>query len=938
MTRNCARALERLLRADAHAGEFLEAPPAWVAAAGIAPAAAHAMDTPRQFGPWRVLRTLGSGGMGEVWLAERSDGEFEQHAAVKQLAYPTPGLLQRFRQERQILARLEHPNIARLIDGGVDAAGAPYLVMEYVDGEPITGYARRQALDLHARLRLFLLVCDAVQYAHQNLVVHRDLKPSNIFVTAEGAAKLLDFGIAKVLASTGPSSAPTHTLARMLTPGYAAPEQFRGGAITTAVDVYALGVVLYELLSEARPPRPALPDASDNAQTLPPPSAALDGASANAAARRRALRGDLDRIALTALAHDPARRYASAEALAADIRRHLQGRPIAARGDSRWYRLRKFVRRNRYGVAAAVLVLMVSLAAAAIIVRQARVAREQAARAEAVRAFLVSVFEQTSPDQNRGQPITAQQLLNIGAARLADWRIESAATHTELTGLIGSLYWDIGDYANAQPMLQQAVAMSDAAPVSDAVKARNLLWLARAEQEKNLFDAATDHATQAFALAQRAGRSGADEASAARRLIAGARLGKGDARDVEPLLRDALARDRADYGERSQAVVDDLFLLGGTLKELSRFDEAIEVSRQALDLTTALHGRVHSGAVNALESLASALGHKGDYVAAEQHLREAVSIAEQVFGADHRETVVAQSNLYWTLEGQGRYAEALPGRLRQVALIERTMAATRPEQLAYAWNFVSTDYQSLGRFEEAETAVRKSLATWAAINGTEAGWDSSDALGNLGTIQQLQGRYADAEATFRQVLAIQAAHEPAESGWLNRTRGNLGNVMRLDRRPAEAVQEIAAALAALPSTATPIRAYLQALLGEAQLDAGDPVAAETTATEALATARQTMAAGNARLATPLYTLARTQLARGDAIKAEPLLREALAVRSPVFAESDLRLLELKVALAGALRQLGHLDDARRLAAEIEPSLAASAVPYAAELRARLLAR
>ncbi|MEO8958173.1 MAG: serine/threonine-protein kinase, partial [Rudaea sp.] len=265
--------LERLLRADARATDFMERPPALVSAAIDASVGS---GEELHFGPWRSLRQIGIGGMGEVWLAVRSDGEFEQRVAIKQIAYPTPGLLQRFRQERQILARLEHPNIARLIDGGVTESGAPYLVMEYVDGIPITLYASQQHLDLRARLQLFLHVCDAVQYAHQHLVVHRDLKPSNILVTTDGTPKLLDFGIAKVLATTD-GAAQTQTAARMLTPDYAAPEQFSGGAITTATDVYALGVVLHELLAGVRPApasqRSARANAVPPAQTLPPSAA-----------------------------------------------------------------------------------------------------------------------------------------------------------------------------------------------------------------------------------------------------------------------------------------------------------------------------------------------------------------------------------------------------------------------------------------------------------------------------------------------------------------------------------------------------------------------------------------------------------------------------------------------------------------------------------------
>lgn len=922
--------LERLLHADEKAEHFLEKPPALIADVVAEPVVFP--RPPCQFGPWRVLRSIGVGGMGEVWLAERGDGEFEQRVAVKQLAYPTPGLLHRFRQERQILARLEHANIARLIDGGVDAAGAPYLVMEYIDGMPITEYVQTRALDLRACLDLFLCVCDGVQYAHQNLVVHRDLKPSNIFVTVDGVPKLLDFGIAKVLATTD-GIAATQTVARLLTPDYAAPEQFSGGAITTATDVYALGVVLHELLAGRRP-------ASTNQGVGPlPPSAAIDRTTGSA--RRRALRGDLDRIVLSALAQEPPRRYASAEALAADIRRYLDGRPIAARGPNAWYRFRKFAKRNRYALAATVLMFGVCLAAAFVSLHQARLARAQARRAETVQAFLVGVFEQAAPDNNSmNKSITAHRLLEVGERQLEQDALVGPGTRTELTGLIGDLYWSIGDYAKAEALLTQAVSMNGEAGVPDAVKARALRWLARTEREKNLFDAALGHAEQALALARRAGREGSNEVSEARRMIADIHTGKGDANKAEPLLRAALASDRLAFGNRSQPVVDDLTMLAAALKETSRYDESISTSREAIATATAMHGRVHSNVVDGLETLGSALGHRGDFADAEASLREAVAIAEQVFGPDHRETVVARSNLYWTLEMQGRFAEALQGRL-QLLDAEQAMNQTRPEQMAYAYNFLSSDYSALGRFAEAEAAARKSLEVWKRIQGPEPDWDSCDALRNLGIALMLDGRHAQAQATLRQVIDIQRKHEPPTSEWLNRERGTLGDIMRRAHRPDEAVQEIGQALAAMPSAGvrpSPIRIYLMAILGEALVDAGDAEKAEATATLALGAARGTYAAGNFRLGQPLFALARAKLARGHPDEAEPLLREALSVRQPIHPVADPRLLEVQVALVNALAAQGKADEANALAADVQPLLKASRSPYCADLLDRLTAR
>jgi len=377
----------------------------------------------RRFGAYRLIRLIGAGGMGEVHLAERGDGQFEQRVALKLLPQPTPGLIQRFRQERQILARLEHPHIARLLDGGVGEAQVPYFAMEYIEGVTIVAFGTQRELGVAGILRLFLLVCDAVQYAHRNLVVHRDIKPSNILVDADGAPKLLDFGIAKVLQETGRGDA-THTHARAFTPDYAAPEQIRGEAVTTATDVYALGVVLYELLTGARPyklRRDLPPEQAIHAAAAIAPSAALTAEKSAHGVRRRALLGDLDTVVLTAIAQAPERRYATVEAFANDIRRHLEGRPITARGESAWYRARKFARRNRTGVAAALIVAATLIGATLVSVRQARIATEQAARAEqksqtaeAVKGYLLSVFASANPYNTDGKVVTARDLLEGG--------------------------------------------------------------------------------------------------------------------------------------------------------------------------------------------------------------------------------------------------------------------------------------------------------------------------------------------------------------------------------------------------------------------------------------------------------------------------------------------------------------------------------------------
>lgn len=926
--------LDRLLRADAKAAQFMDKPPLLVAQAAAASAAST--DMPQTFGVWRVLRSLGSGGMGEVWLAERSDGEFEQRVAIKQLAWPTPGLLQRFRQERQILARLEHPNIARLIDGGVDAAGAPYLVMEYVEGRPIIAYVRAHALDLRARLNLFLHVCEGVQYAHQNLIVHRDLKPSNIFVTDDGLPKLLDFGIAKVLATTD-DGAQTQTAARMLTPDYAAPEQFSGGAITTSTDVYALGVVLYELLADVRPRRARVDPAQATTETLPP-SSAVDRAIGNAGARRRALRGDLDRIALKALAPDPQHRYSSAEALGSDIRRYLDGRPIMARGDSAWYRFRKYARRNRYVLAAATIAFAVCLAAAFISLHQASMAREQAQRATAVREFLAGVFANANPDENRGKPITAHQLLEKGEQQLAREAGAQTATEADIAALLARLYRDLGDRPRAHDLTTRALARSENARVPADVRAHVLLAAAAMESEdKNTYERALVHARQALALLDSATDKDWKVVAEAHRLIALCMIETGKYADAAIFLQKTLPTQAIQAGARSEALADEHVLLGRALGELARFDEAQTAFDAGITMLRELYGDDSNRLAYALNQLGSMLYGKGDFARAAVLHRQVLDIHRATLGPDHHNTFVAAYNLLGDIEAQGHFAQALPQRL---ALIERRKSSTEttPVEKAQDYDGLAVDYRELGRFDEAVAMSRQAISLLESSQGPDSSYGAG-MLRHLGLALAMQGHYTQAESAFRDALAIRLKHGPATSFGACGVRHDIGNILRQQHRYAQAIHQLQAlgkdaCLVGLTDT-DPWRPKVLANLSQAQLDSGLTSAADSSARQALAYGRKALR-DHYELGLPLFATARVALALEHAGEAEPLLREALALRSTVHPADDPRILEVKVALVNALMAQRKNDEARIVQAEIEPLLKASSSPYAAELRQRLV--
>jgi len=729
-----AAAVRRMLAADSRAesGRFLEEPLAspitgqWHGAA--ATAATDYAPGSRQFGPYRLLRLIGEGGMGEVHLAERADGTFEQRVALKLLPHPTPGLMQRFRQERQILARLEHPNIARLLDGGVGEQNIPYFAMEYVDGEPIARYVLGHGLAVAQTLRLFLQVCDGVQYAHRNLVVHRDLKPSNILVTGAGVPKLLDFGIAKLLEDTSRPEA-TRTQARMFTLDYAAPEQIRGEAITTATDVYALGVVLYELLAGRRPYSLAVrntPLEQAILETSPQaPSTVLAG-DATASQRRRELRGDLDRIVLTALAKEPGRRYPSAEALAADIRNYLDGRPVAARGDAAMYRLRKFIRRNRIGVVSAAVIAIALIAAMGISLWQAGIAREQAQRAEtksrtaeAVKDYLLSVFSSANPYNTDGKLVSARDLLESGFAHVDEKLSGQPEVAAEIHAAFVETFFQLDQPDLGNRAAEKAIAAYRRFLPDDAIE---ILRVETNVAQIKLFRAQTD--------------------------------------GLADQLTGMLARVGDREGAFAELRADVLTLLGLTYYELGAYDRAVEFGERAATELRKLHGRADYSVNVALYDIALARLKQGRIAEAAALIEEFVAIDRSLVGPQHPGLMTDVVTISMLLHDVGRLREtrdlvsaAIAFRLRQFGESHRSVVNSRAHLGA-----VLVDLGESREAEEVLTSVIASAATasMATLDRSGIRFDHARALVDL-------NRLDEARAEFQSALDLVRAAAPADS-------------------------------------------------------------------------------------------------------------------------------------------------------------------------------
>ncbi len=732
-------AVRELLGLRGEAAGFLEQPPESLARELLGGAGDSEDRLPGRIGPYRILRRLGRGGMGDVFLAERADGQFEQRIAVKLLkrGIDSEGIRRRFLQERQVLANLDHPNIARLLDGGTTEEGQPYFVMELVEGEPITEYCRNRALNPERRLELIATCAEAVAAAHRRLVVHRDIKPSNILVTGAAQVKLLDFGIAKVLSEEDETAPFTRAEERVLTPTYAAPEQILGEPVTTSTDVYALGAVLYELLTGAPPHSRQSVSAAQLAsqverETTEKPSravlAAPSGASRDARRLSKRLEGDIDAIVQKALRREPERRYSGGASMAEDIRRSLAGQRVEARPDTVVYRMRKFVRRHRAGAAAAALILVALVGGLAATTWQARRAERNAQRAERVQGFLIDLFQGADPDQSGGEKVTARRLLADGTRRIETELAAEPQVQAALYDAISQIDLSLGALPEAKSLAERSIA----------------------ERRRMLGD--DDPATLLSRLTL------AETSSA----MAQEEVAERELRLLIPKLTTAYGSDGAETLRAKQALAE-------VLVNRTRNDEALALVSEVV----ASRRRTDPGAKLAASLLLLGIVQENSsrFDEAEKSYREAAALYEKTIGPDKPRTAEALWSLAELHAFRGRRAEAEKEFERALA-VERKSLGPRHTQLASTLIDLGSLYMNERRYPEADAALTEALGIYRALDHP----DAADALRILGVSLTNQERYAEARQRLEETLTVSRSKlGPAHQVTMT-ALGNLGEV------------------------------------------------------------------------------------------------------------------------------------------------------------------
>ncbi len=717
-------------------------------------------------GPYKLLRQLGHGGMGAVYLARRDDDQYEKLVAVKVIkrGMDTDEIVRRFVAERQILAVLDHANIGRLFDGGVTADGRPYLVMEYVDGLPITGHSDAHRLTVNERLRLFLQVCNAVQYAHRNLVVHRDLKPANIFVKADGTVKLLDFGIAKLLGDPAHSILETSDGARILTPAYAAPEQLRGRAISTATDVYSLGAVLYELLAGQKPfdvsslsaaeaavvvcnePPVRLSIATRTSEHAAHPSDTVaEKRSCTSGRLRKTLHGDLENIVHLALRKEPDRRYPSVEQLANDIRRYLDGLPVHARPDTLVYRTRKFAARHRWSVSISVSMALMLIALTTMLFFKVTQVETERDKAERLATFLEDLFLKVDPGSGGGRDVTVRQALDAGAERIAvlDAYPDKQA---HMLDVMGRVYRSLGEFERAEHLLTRS------------------LVIRRAIYE-----------------------NGHPEIAEGLHNLAYLEYTRGNYAAAETSFVEALGYRRRELGIHHQKTIESLKDLAVLKSSQGYYDEALALLKEVLEIAPDLPATVRMDEAGTHFHVATVLREQGKASEAEFHARGAVALYQSRYGTDHIYVATTSHALATLLAELGKLEEAERMMTAVLGKYETDLGLGHPWTAA-GYSAMGGILRLRGRNDEAESYLTSSLRVQRTILPASHPHLAATLL-EIGELYLSSKAPAKAEPALQEAMRIREAALPAGHWRIAEARSALGEARLAlgDRAQAEAL-------------------------------------------------------------------------------------------------------------------------------------------------------
>ena len=813
----------------------------------------HELTAADSIGPYRIAGLLGHGGMGSVYRAQRADDQFRQAVAVK-VVRTSPGtnqeLFARFRAERQILANINHPNIARLLDGGVTEDGRPYLVMEYVEGTTLDRYVKEAAPSLPDRLALFQALCAAIQYAHQNLIVHRDLKPANILITAEGTPKLLDFGIAKLLApDTSPNARHdahpdtiiyTRPAERLMTPEYASPEQITGQTITTATDIYSLGVLLYELLANRRAFQlSGLSSAEIEkliCETQPQPPSTLSAEAPTPASRiAHRKQSDLDRITLKAMHKLPERRYASAADLSLDVQRYLDGFPVAARPDTVGYRTRRFIQRHKLAFATAVLFLLTIVGLSVNLAVQARRARREAASADAVSNYLVGLFNLTQPDSTQGRSVSARELLDQGTQTLDRQWTGEPTVKAHLLSTLGSVYYQLGALDQAANLFNHSIEIYTHETGADSPVVADLSnSLGEVELDKGDYVHSLQHYRAAVRIFEETRPESAELADAMDG-VSGVLWELGSFKESEQYHIKCIAMASRILGPDAPQTLVDKNNYQVLLVDMGRYTQAESLAREVLAARLKLFGPTNAHTASSVFNLAVVLFKEGRLAQAKPLFDQSLATRRILYGNEHHN--IAKTLMYLGLYFRqlGDYASARESAEQAVRMTAKLQSEQSLDTAA------AEDSLALILLDQHDPTAARLWANKALRTRTAQPTPSpaliSLSYDHLGLIDLAEGQLTPALTNIQSALRMRQAFYTPDSDLIATSYISLGRVQsaRRELKPALTAFQAALRIAKQDFGSAPHPLTIEALngIGTASLATGDTPTASAALTESM---------------------------------------------------------------------------------------------------------